>query len=124
MEIEWQALLDALSANRALLAEESARLTQALWDDSNVLRLDLDDFITGVVEWLDERLLHEGHELQAFLKGYGSYLNQFNYQPVGWNVVRPVFSNESFGFAKTKIIEESIFVFGDNIQADFDAIAW
>jgi hypothetical protein len=63
MDYEWKALLAALDANRTLLAEESARLTQELWDGANELRLDLDDHITAVDEWLDERLLHEGHEL-------------------------------------------------------------
>jgi hypothetical protein len=56
LDEEWQALLEALAASRALLAEESATLTQQLWDGANDFRIDLDQYITETQDWLDERI--------------------------------------------------------------------
>ena len=122
-ELEWDALVNDHDENRDLLAAESAKLTQALWDESNVLREDLDAFTAAVDQWLDDKNMYESHAIHEFLNKYPGYLTAYPWTPVGYNVVKPVYGYSDYGYGKAMIIRDAIDNFGLDTWYTFEDFA-
>jgi hypothetical protein len=119
---EYNQLIAAQAAGRSDLAEAGAALDQELWDDADAARQNLADFSDDVSEWLDERILQVGHEIEQYLSGYNGYTNHYPFVPRGYN---PSLGRQIYGYAghdvnTIAVLAGKTAIFNDDHQGRFD----
>jgi ElaB/YqjD/DUF883 family membrane-anchored ribosome-binding protein len=119
---EYNQLIAAQAAGRSDLADAGAALDQELWDDADAARQNLAEFSSDVNDWLDERLLQVGHEIEQFLSGYEGYTHHYPFVPRGYN---PNLGRQIYGYAghdlnTIAVLADKTAVFNDDHQARFD----
>ena len=119
---EYNALIAAQAAGRSDLADAGAALDQELWDDADAARQNLVDFSADVSDWLDERLLQVGHEIEQYLSGFDGYTNHYPFVPRGYN---PNLGRQIYGYAghdlnTIAVLADKTAIFNDDHQARFD----
>merc|ERR1712151_1344060 len=119
---EYNQLIAAQATGRSDLASAGADLDQELWDESDAARQGLAEFADDVSDWLDERLLQVGHEIEQFLSGYNGYTNHYPFVPRGYN---PELGRQIYGYAghdvnTIAVLSAKTDVFNDDHQGRFD----
>merc|ERR1712151_600637 len=119
---EYNQLIAAQAAGRSDLASAGADLDQELWDDAGAAQDNLADFSGDVADWLDERLLQVGHEIEQYLSGYNGYSNHYPFAVRGYNpnLGRQIYGYAGHSYNTIDAIADKVAIFNDDHQGRFD----
>ena len=123
MNDEWDRLQGTQDYARSKLANESAALLQTLWEGGDADQQDLVAFGGDVADWLDERFLQVGHEIEQYLSGFDGYTNHYPFVARGYTAP----STQIYGYAghdghTIQYLADRTDVFNDDIMERFNAV--
>lgn len=122
MNTEWDRLQGTQDYARAKLANESASLAGQLADGAAADQADLEGFNAEVADWLDERLLQVGHEIEQYVSGFDGYTNHYPFVPRGYTApAKQIYGYAGHDLNQIDWLNGQTAVFNDDIQAAFVA---